>query len=1084
MMNFLKESHLFRHPRAGGDPEGRPAVTSNPQDASHCQTPASAGVTKRARDYPPLCLLPGLALAALLLVSGGKPAHADCTSPAAVEGELLYNYDFHVLQYCNGTGWVAAAGGGNPLSSLVGAIAANTFDNLNFSQNWIWSTLTTGNALSLSSSTLTSGRLISASVTNAASTGSAIYGSNTSATGYGVYSNGNLGVLGNVTISGTTTLSALSTAGIVTNNASGLLSTTATLPVGSGGTGIASYAVGDLLYASGATTLAKLADVATGNALISGGVGVAPSWGKIALGTHVSGTLPVANGGTGLASWTTGSIPFASAATTLAQNNANLFWDNSNARLGLGTAAPATRLQVNGVARFGGEAVGYVDIYNQPGGSEGGEIHMIANNGTGYYLQNFSGSLRGINSARSAGIWSFDQSGNLSLGSAGNTYLSATGASYFNAGNVGIGATPDANVKLMLSDAGQVLSFLTNKKLVGAWPPTAEANTMTIQSSGATTGNLAFATGNNEVMRVTSGGNVGIGTAGPSAKLHVSAADGDGILTDAPIVPTLKLKRTNSTTGTGNIDWIGSGNAVSWRVGVNDTVAGSFAIKEGTSDASTRLFIATGGNIGINTSAPNGKLEIANQGNGSGDGLVIGRTTDNTAFLQGYIDGQWAARTTYAGACCNGLLLQPDVGYVAVGGPMTINANASGSGLTISGNLNFTGANPNIASGGSYITIPNGLFVNGGTPYFANEIQARGGIHNDSAAYLTVAGGTSGHTYFSGNVGIGTTGPATTLQVNGTVLLHSSAASLTAGFNGEFGNPSVGGSGGFRFNRNSSTAGEKVLSSRHANSGHEFYHEILSGADSRYIFNGGNVGIGTTAPSVPLHVAFSNSSSTAIGARIVNMNTTNSATSGLVITKFDGGSFLGGKIYAAIDSPYSWDNGRLTLASQGTGTDTFIDTLTLKYGNVGIGTITPSQKLDVVGNITASAYYYSSDESLKKNIETLGGSLDKVRQLRGVSFNWKEDGRADLGVIAQEVEKIYPQVVITNKNTKMKAVEYGNLIGPLIEAVKELAAKFTGHDKRIEKLENENADLKKQLNSLAERLQGLEKATGSSGVKR
>lgn len=70
------------------------------------------------------------------------------------------------------------------------------------------------------------------------------------------------------------------------------------LPVGSGGTGITTYAVGDLLYASTTSVLSKLADVATGSALISGGVGVAPSWGKIALTTHVSGTLPIANGGT------------------------------------------------------------------------------------------------------------------------------------------------------------------------------------------------------------------------------------------------------------------------------------------------------------------------------------------------------------------------------------------------------------------------------------------------------------------------------------------------------------------------------------------------------------------------------------------------------------------------------------------------------------------------------------------------------------------------------------------------------------------------------------------------------------------
>ena len=66
-----------------------------------------------------------------------------------------------------------------------------------------------------------------------------------------------------------------------------------------GGTGQTSYAIGDLLYASSSTALSKLADVATGNALISGGVGVAPSYGKIGLTTHITGTLAVANGGTG-----------------------------------------------------------------------------------------------------------------------------------------------------------------------------------------------------------------------------------------------------------------------------------------------------------------------------------------------------------------------------------------------------------------------------------------------------------------------------------------------------------------------------------------------------------------------------------------------------------------------------------------------------------------------------------------------------------------------------------------------------------------------------------------------------------------
>lgn len=80
------------------------------------------------------------------------------------------------------------------------------------------------------------------------------------------------------------------------------LTLTTALTAANGGTGQSSYVVGDLLYASGTTALSKLADVATGNALISGGVGVAPSWGKIGLTTHVSGVLPVANGGTNASS--------------------------------------------------------------------------------------------------------------------------------------------------------------------------------------------------------------------------------------------------------------------------------------------------------------------------------------------------------------------------------------------------------------------------------------------------------------------------------------------------------------------------------------------------------------------------------------------------------------------------------------------------------------------------------------------------------------------------------------------------------------------------------------------------------------
>ena len=99
-----------------------------------------------------------------------------------------------------------------------------------------------------------------------------------------------------------------------------LTSGTAVTPA-QGGTGLTSYTTGDLIQATGATTLAALAATSTGNALISGGVGTISAWGKIGLTTHVSGTLAATNGGTGFASYTVGDLLYASSTTALARLN-------------------------------------------------------------------------------------------------------------------------------------------------------------------------------------------------------------------------------------------------------------------------------------------------------------------------------------------------------------------------------------------------------------------------------------------------------------------------------------------------------------------------------------------------------------------------------------------------------------------------------------------------------------------------------------------------------------------------------------------------------------------------------------------
>jgi len=111
--------------------------------------------------------------------------------------------------------------------------------------------------------------------------------------------------------------------------------------------------------------------------------------------------------------------------------------------------------------------------------------------------------------------------------------------------------------------------------------------------------------------------------------------------------------------------------------------------------------------------------------------------------------------------------------------------------------------------------------------------------------------------------------------------------------------------------------------------------------------------------------------------------------------------------------------------------------LIVENGNVGIGTRNPGERLEVNGNVKASAFLYSSDINLKQNIQNIPNALQKIQQLNGVYFQWKESGKDGVGVIAQDIEKVFPELVATDPNTGLKSVSYGNLVAPLIEAIKE-----------------------------------------------
>ena len=98
------------------------------------------------------------------------------------------------------------------------------------------------------------------------------------------------------------------------------------------------------------------------------------------------------------------------------------------------------------------------------------------------------------------------------------------------------------------------------------------------------------------------------------------------------------------------------------------------------------------------------------------------------------------------------------------------------------------------------------------------------------------------------------------------------------------------------------------------------------------------------------------------------------------------------------------------------------------------------------GQLTATDLNSSSDQRLKKSIKTVTGALDKVDALRGVTFTWKDSNVKAIGLIAQEVNEVLPEIVSTDDDGYM-GIRYTNVIGVLVEAIKELKADFEAYKK-------------------------------------
>ena len=217
--------------------------------------------------------------------------------------------------------------------------------------------------------------------------------------------------------------------------------------------------------------------------------------------------------------------------------------------------------------------------------------------------------------------------------------------------------------------------------------------------------------------------------------------------------------------------------------------------------------------------------------------------------------------------------------------------------------------------------------------------------------------------------------------------------------------------------------------------------------------NGGWVGVGTVAPISTLTVG--NAAGTVAGEITLNPQTSSNEGGQITIKKSLTNSVLDWTIdqYGTTAT-----NARLRLFSGVTETNGIN---ILENGNVGIGTNNPTTKLYVNGDITANSVAGTSDIRFKTNIRPVINALDKVKSLRGVYFNWnqkafpeKDFGAQDeLGFIAQEVEKIVPEIVSKDKSKEeYRSVKYDKLVALLVEAIKEQQKQIDSLSVKVNKL--------------------------------